>query len=133
MARPETEAQVPLQVRRAAQLLWLLVALMAVRTILTVGVYDAYRGNVALAFVTLVMLGGLLGLCALGVPRGQRWAQIVGVMFASAAALGGVSSLLNPSTGAFAVLGLVGAMVSVAAICFLCSRSANVFFRHRGR
>lgn len=30
MARPETEVQVPLQVRRAAQLLWLLVALMAV-------------------------------------------------------------------------------------------------------
>jgi len=133
MARPETEVQVPLQVRRAAQLLWLLVVLMAVRTVLTVAVYDVYRGSLALAFVTLVMLGGLLGLCALGVARGQRWARIVGVMFASVTALGGVSSLLSPSTAAFAVLGLAGALVSVAAIWFLCSGSANVFFRRRGR
>lgn len=131
MTGPDTGLAVPLQVRRAAQLLWLLVGLMVARTLLTLTVYNAYRGNIALAFVTVVMLGGLLGLCAFGVQRGQRWARIVAVMFASVTTFGGISSLLNPSTAAFAVLGLLGAMVSVAAICFLCSGTANIYFRRR--
>lgn len=133
MTRADPDVGVPIQVRRAAQLLWLLVVLMAVRTVLTVTLYDAYRGNLALPLVIFVLLGGLLGLCAFGVTRAQRWARIVAVMFASVTALGGISSLLNPSSSTFAALGLVGALVSVAAICFLCTGAANGYFRRRRR
>lgn len=133
MNRSRAAAEPPLQVIRAAQLLWLLVALIVVRTVLTVVVFDAYAGNVALAFVTVVLLGGLLSLCAVGVARGQRWARIVAVMFASVSALGGISSALNPSSAVYGVLGAIGALVSIAAIRFLWTGAANTYFRRPAR
>lgn len=133
MSGPAADVERPLPVTRAAQLLWLLVALIVVRTVFTVAVFDAYAGNVALAFVTVVLLGGLLGLCAFGVARGQRWARIVAAMFASVSALGGISSALSPSNAVYGVLGAVTALVSIAAIRFLCTRAANAYFRRPAR
>lgn len=154
MADPAGEA--PPSVRTASVLLWVLVGLIAVRTLTTIvlfddlidayaegdasaglprdAVEDAAPAYVSTAVFTFVVLGGLLALCAVYVRRAAGWARIVATMFASLAALAGLLVLLQPSTPLFTVLGLLNAAVAVAVVVQLYSRSANDFFRaQRGR
>ena len=149
-------AAVPPAVRTASMLLWVLVALMAVRTLVTIvlldDLVDAYaeslRGGAALprdvvadgapayvpvALFSLFVFGGLLGLCAAFVKRGAAWARIVATMFASLAALGGLLVLLQPSTVLFTLLGVLSAAVAVAAVVLLFSGPAKAFFRAQRR
>lgn len=124
---------VPVHVAIAAMLLWLLVGLTVLRTALSVFVYDLYGGDVAVAFVTLALVAGLLGLCAYYVPRGSRSARVVAAMLTLVTGLGGLTSALAPSSIAFAVLGAIGAVSSMAVLLLLYSAPARSFFQRRRR
>lgn len=124
----------PSSVHTAALLLWGLVALMVVRTLLTVVLLDDLPDSyLPLALVVVLILGGLLALSAVFVTRGANWARVVGCMFASAAALAGLLVLLQPSTVLFTMLGLASAVAGLAAIVLLFSRPANAFFAAQRR
>ncbi len=144
----------PSTVRNAALLMWGLIGLMAARTLLTIvfldDLVDSYQESltggdqlprgvveqgapayVPIAVGSLLILGGLLALCAVFVQRGARWARFVAMMFASLSALGGLLTLIQPTTALFTVLGLLNAVVGLAIIVLLFSGRSNVFFARR--
>ncbi|MDQ3463907.1 MAG: hypothetical protein M3500_04205 [Actinomycetota bacterium] len=147
-------SEIPPSVRNAALLLWTLVGLMVVRTVLTIvflddllGAYangldggaapppdiasDRTPAYVPIAVTTLVVLGGLLAVCAVFVPRAAGWTRVVATMFASLAALAGLLVLLQPTTPLFTLLGVLNGVVAVTAVVLLFSRTSNAYFREQ--
>lgn len=127
-ARVNPAVEIPSSVRTAARLLWALVALMVIRTVSTILFLDQESSYVSVALLILLVLGGLLSLCAVHILRGARWARFVAFMFASAGAIAGLLVLFQPSTALFVVLGLLYGAVSVAALVQLFARTSNAFF-----
>lgn len=124
---------VPAPVRTAALLLWTLVGLMVVRTLATIVFLDPGPAYIPTGLLVLLILGGLLGLCAVYVQRGAGWARVVATMFTTAAALAGLLVLLQQSTPLFTLLGLLNGGVAVAAIVLLFSKQSNAFFAKKRR
>ncbi len=125
-------SDVPPKVRTAARMLWLLAVLAGLRTLLVLLGDDADSG-VGTVLVGLVLIGGLLAICAHLVPRGIGWARALATLIASLAALGGLSSVLDPGSVLFAVLGAIGAAAAVVAVVLMFSAEARPFFRTRRR
>lgn len=126
------EFETPPKVLIASRLLWLLAGLAALRTALVLLGDDA-DDSVTTVLVGLVLVGGLLSICAYLVPRGIGWARGLGTVIASLAAIGGLSSVLDARSVAFAVLGAVGAAAAVGAVVLMFSAEARPFFRTPGR
>ncbi len=128
---PTQQATTPVQVAMAGLLLWVLVGLTVLRTALSVFVLDLYENDLALAFVTLALVAGLLGLCAYYVPRGSRAARVVAAMLTFVTGMGGLASALAPTSTLFALLGAIGAVASTAVLLLLITAPARAFFRRR--
>lgn len=127
-----TRVDVPPKVRTAARLLWLLAGLAVLRTALLL-LGDGADDALGTILFGLVLVAGLLAICAYLVPSGLRWARGLGTVIASLAALGGLSSVFDASSAGFALLGAIGAAAAVGAVALMFSAEARPFFRPRRR
>ena len=76
-----------------------------------------------------LVLTALYLLLALQVRRGRSWARTVAVVLAGLSALAGVVSLVQATSGAGRVLGLLTLVVDVAVVVLLLSRASSGYFR----
>lgn len=128
-------------VKTATTLLWVLVGIGILRTVLTFALFDslldayvddrdatglpreiieesapAYR---PIALIFGLLFAAVLAAAAIGVARGRNWARILGIVMGLLIALGGVIALFQPAPIIFPLLGLVTAVVALAAVLFL--------------
>jgi hypothetical protein len=140
---------VPTSVRYATMAVWAILVLAVLRMVLTLifkdDLIDAYIGErtsrslpreilaegapaytgVALAGLVITVL---LGLAAINLPKGARWARIVTIVFAVLSVLGATVTLIAPSVILLQIINVLIGLLSVAAIVLLFSSDANRFY-----
>lgn len=132
----------------AVLLIWTLVALLVVRTLLTIALLDSLidafsegRGDAALgrefiegaapayvpiALISLVVFGGLLALCAIFIPKGAGWARITAIVMSALALLGALLGIfVQASTVLFIVINVLVAVAAAAVIYYLVRPAAK--------
>lgn len=136
----------------AASMLWLLVALLVLRAMLTFVLFDslvdswyesravagvpreiiedgapAYR---QIALGSAILFGGVIALAAAFVQRGAGWARILATVLAGFAFLAGISAIAQPAA-LFTVTGLAVAVVALIAIVTLWLPGSSAVVRAR--
>ncbi len=143
----------PASVQTAKLLAYVLVAIQAIRTLITIiandTLVDAYledqgvdpggAGDFArdgapaytgIAIISLVLFGLLIAALANQFGQGKSWARIVTVIFTGLGGLVGLITLVQPAPAWFVILGLITAAVSFALIVFLFRPDANGYFKN---
>ena len=147
MSAPTTT---PPAVRNAALAVWAILALVVLRAVLTVVFSDdlvdawlesndtwkAFPRDIAedkapayapIAIGVLVV-GLVLALAAVNLPKRAKWARVLVYVFASLSLLGAVVSFLAPSLIVLVAINVLVAVLSIAAIVLLSTGEANRFF-----
>jgi len=147
MSAPTTT---PPAVRNAALAVWAILALVVLRAVLTVVFSDdlvdawlesndtwkAFPRDIAedkapayapIAIGVLVV-GLVLALAAVNLPKRAKWARVLVYVFASLSLLGAVVSFLAPSLIVLVAINVLVALLSIAAIVLLSTGEANRFF-----
>lgn len=138
----------PSSVRTAALLVYALVALMAIRTLLTIlfkdDLIEAYATDrninvtlaedgapayTAIAIGSLIIFGGLLLLCAVYFSKGANWARIVATVFAALSVIGSLLVFVQPAPTWYKLLGILSGLIALGIIVMLYRPDANQFFR----
>lgn len=142
----------PAAVRTAATLVYVLLAVNAIRTLAAIvakdSLVDAWLEDqgidpdsssvvlrdgapayVAIAIISLVVFGVLMVVLAQQFLRGKKWARIVATILAVLGVLGGVLSFAQPAPIWYQLLGVLAAVVSAAIIYFLYRPESNAFFQ----
>lgn len=144
----------PPSVRTATLLMYGLLAVIVVRTIVTLAAHDALldafatdRGYdrdtqfgqlatengapayTAIALISLVLFGGLLLLAALFVPKAAGWARIVATVIAAFNLLGLAVVVAQPAPVWYKLLGIAAGLLALGIAVLLYRSDANAFFR----
>jgi hypothetical protein len=145
MSAPTTT---PSAVRNAALAVWAILALVVLRTILTVALEDdlidawVEKSNSNLpreliaggapkytaVSIGVLVIGVVLAVAAANLSKRAKWARVLVYIFASLSILGIVVSFLAPSLVVLMVINALVAVLSVAAIVLLSTGDANRFF-----
>jgi hypothetical protein len=149
MSKGAPAMSVPNSVRYATLAVWAVLGLAVLRMILTLvlkdDLVDAWldsRGYDSLqrelfadgapsytgAALASLVVTALLGLAAVNLPKGKRWARIVAIVFAVLSVLGVALAFLAPSLVLIQVLNVVIGLLSIAVIGLLVTADANRFF-----
>lgn len=139
---------VPNSVRYATFAVWGILALMVLRTILTLvfedDLVDKYVDEnqsalprevvaegapayIAVALISLA-LAVVLALAALNLPKGAKWARIVAIVFAVLSILGVLAAFVAPSLVVLQIVNVVVGLLSLVVIVGLLTGEANRFF-----
>lgn len=141
-------------IRTAILLMYGLLAVIALRTVLSLvahdALLDAYAKSrdldrstefgrlavengapkyTAIAIGSLVVFGALLLLTAAFVRRGAGWARVVATVIAALNLLNMVVVIAQPAPIWFRLLGIVGAVLALGILILLYRSDANAFFR----
>jgi hypothetical protein len=144
----------PPSVRTAVLLMYGLLAVIVLRTILTIAAHDALldsfakdRGYnrdsefgklatenaapayTAIALISLVVFGGLLLLAALFVPKAAGWARIVATVIAAFNLLGLAVVVGQPAPVWYKLFGIAAGLLALGIVVLLYRSDANAFFR----
>lgn len=144
---------VPQSVKYAVLAVWAVLALLVLRVILTFvfadDLLDAWidSNSTARAYsralaeqsapkysavaIGVLVIGGVLAAAAVGLGKAARWARVTAIVFAVLTVLGVVVSLIAPSIAVLLVLNIVVGLLAVAAVVLLLSKDASAFFAKR--
>lgn len=145
MSAPTTT---PSSVRNAALAVWAILALVVLRTILTVvfedDLIDAWvessdstlpreilaggAPKYTAISIGVLVIGAILALAAANLSKRAKWARVLVYVFASLSILGIVVSFLAPSLAVLMVINALVAVLSVAAIVLLSTGESSRFF-----
>jgi hypothetical protein len=147
MTAPTT---IPSAVRNATLAVWAVLALVVIRVILTFAMSDALvdawidsnAGAQALPrefaeagapkygpiAIGILVIGAVMALAAVNLPKGKQWARVVVYIFASLNILGIVLSFLAPTLVVLMVINALVAVLCVAAIVLLSKAESNRHF-----
>lgn len=140
----------PQAVRNATLAVWTILVLVVLRVILTIAMSDAlvdawidsnatakalpreiaaegapqYTG----VAIGILVIGVILALAALNLPKGAQWARIVVYVFASLNIVGILLSFLAPSLLVLMMINGLVLLLSVAAIVLLSTGESSRFF-----
>ncbi len=128
-------------VRRARVVAWVVVGLMTLRAVLSALLDEAIVGAevaadtrtrlTVLALATLLVLGGMLALCAWQFGRGANWARLLATVIAAVSVLGGLTGASQDSPAWFIGLNLLIGAVSAYLIALLFRPGSNDWFATR--
>jgi hypothetical protein len=143
----------PKPVRLAVGLLCALIGVAVVRTVYVIVAHrllvDAYLDSKELgylprdvaeqfapAYTVITLIGALgfavvIGLAMLYMLRGRRWARILATVFCALTVLGGVVTLVQPATAVYRLLGVLSALIALAALITMFQSAANRYFAAR--
>lgn len=128
----------PASVRVGRTLAWAVVGLMALRAGLTALTGDQLSGTsvdggesvrlAGLALVLLLVLGGILLVCAWRFGYGDNWARILTVVVGVVCVLGGLLGVQQDNPAWFTGLNLAIGAVAAGLLAALFRRDANAWF-----
>jgi hypothetical protein len=141
---------VPQSVRNATLAVWVMLALLLLRTVLTFVFTDqlvdawisdnesakqlprelaeAGAPRYSAVAIGVLIVGIVLALAAINLRKAARWARVVAVIFAALSLLGVVVSLIAPTILVLLIINLVVGLLAVAVIVLLFTGDANRFF-----
>ena len=145
-----TITALPQSVRNATLAVWAMLGLLVLRVLLTFvfadDLVEAYIGDsttlkalprelvedMAPAYsgvaIGVLVIGAVLGFAAANLGKGAQWARVVATVFAVLALLGAVVSLIAPSIALLMIINVVVGLLAVAVIVLLFSGDSNRFF-----
>ncbi len=140
----------PSAIRNATLAVWAILVLVVLRVILTFAMSDALvdawiesnesakglpreivaegapkYGPIAIG---ILVIGVVLALAAVNLPKGKQWARVVVYVFASLNIIGILLSFLAPTLAVLMVINALVALLSIAAIVLLSTKEASRHF-----